>query len=102
MKMLIEYAYTYRRSKQVQNALQLLKTFYPFTKQSTTFIFTSSFGRAVPGSAATWTRSSNCLSMSIVADRYDDLDLLRVADFIAARNILLLAKDEELVSISAE
>ena len=46
--------------------------------------------------------TSNCLSMAIVADRYDDSELRRVADCISAVNILALLESEEFLCLSVE
>ena len=46
--------------------------------------------------------TSNCLSMAIVADRYDDSNLRREADCISAVNILDLSESEEFLCLSVE
>ena len=96
MKMLIEYAYTGEAKcpAAIENVLSLHKAAHYVQFHRLFRLCSSSLRRYVD--------SSNCLSMAIVADRYDDSDLLRVADLFAARNILLLAEEDEFLSISAE
>ncbi|XP_065837930.1 kelch-like protein 20 [Oscarella lobularis] len=46
--------------------------------------------------------TSNCLRMAIVADRYDDSDLRRVADCISAVNILVLTESDDFLCLPVE
>ncbi|XP_065837938.1 kelch-like protein 20 [Oscarella lobularis] len=96
MKMLIEYAYRGEAKcpAALENVLSLYKAAH-YVQFDRLFRMCSSWLRK-------HVDTSNCLSMAMVADRYDDSDLLRAADLIAGRNILLLTEEKEFVSISAE
>ncbi|XP_065827288.1 kelch-like protein diablo [Oscarella lobularis] len=95
-KMLIEYAYTGKTecpaSFDVVLSLYAAAHYVQFDE--------------LLNSCSKWLRRhvdvSDCLSLSIVADRYGDLRLLQLCDRVAAENVLLLAEKEEFLSLSVE
>ncbi|XP_065837937.1 kelch-like protein 20 [Oscarella lobularis] len=95
-KMLIEYAYTGRTEcpASVENVLSLYEAARYVQFDGLFQLCSDWLKRHVD--------KSTCVSMGIIADQYDDSDLLRVADRFAAVNISALAKSEDFLFLSAE
>ncbi|XP_065837940.1 kelch-like protein 20 [Oscarella lobularis] len=96
MKMLIEYAYRGRVEcpKSAENVLSLY--------EAAQYVQIDELVRM----CSDWLRwhvdASNCVSMGIVADKYGNSDLLRIADGTAARNLFLVAESEDFLSLAFE
>ena len=96
MKMLIEYAYREEIEcpESVENVLSLYKAAHYIQMDELVRMCSDWLKRHVD--------ASNCVSIGIVADKYGNSDLLRVADRIAANSIFLVAESEDFLSLSIE
>ena len=96
MKMLIEYAYRGKTEcpESAENVLSLY--------EAAQYIQIDELVRMCSDWLKDHVDTSNCVSMGIVADKYGNSDLLRIADGTAARNLFLVAESEDFLSLSFE
>ena len=93
-KMLIEYAYTGK----TECPFAFLLSLY----EAANYVQFDGLFQACSDWLKRHVDESNCVSMGIIADQYGDLDLLRIADRVAAVNISVLAESEDFLLLSAE
>ncbi|XP_065838033.1 kelch-like protein 20 [Oscarella lobularis] len=96
MKMLIEYAYRGKTEcpESAENVLSLY--------EAAQYIQMDELVRMCSDWLKDHVDHSNCVSIGIVADKYGNSDLLRIADDFAARNLFLVAESEDFLSLSFE
>ena len=96
MKMLIEYAY--RRKTECPESAENVLSLY----EAAHYVQIDELVRMCSDWLKDHVDASNCVTMGIVADKYGDSNLLRIADRTAARNIFLVAESEDFLSLSFE